>query len=133
MGDIQTIVSGAVDESDPPERRAISDVAVEGALLIPNTVKLVIRLVRDPRVSIRWKLPVGAAFVYAISPIAIGPRSARSFGMLDDVVIMSLALNALVANTDPEIVTRSWDGSVDALDLVTSVVRWGATMVPGRS
>ena len=133
MRDIQTIVSGAVDESDPAERRAMSDVAMEGVLIVPNTVKLVIRLVRNPNVSIRWKLPVGAAFVYAISPVAIGPRSTRSFGLFDDVVIVSLALNALVTNTNPEIIRQSWDGSVDALDLVTSIMRWGATLVPGRA
>jgi uncharacterized membrane protein YkvA (DUF1232 family) len=132
MGDSTAIVSGAVDESEPPERRVLADVALEGVLLVPNTVKLISRLVRDPRVSIRRKVPVGAAVLYAASPMNIGPKSTAGFGLFDDAVIVSLALNALLTNTDPEIISEYWDGSVDALDLAMSVMRWGASLIPER-
>jgi uncharacterized membrane protein YkvA (DUF1232 family) len=132
MTDTTAIVSGAVDESEPPKRRDLTDVAAEGLLLLPNTVKLVSRLVRDPRVSIRRKMPVGAAVVYAVSPLNISPRSTAGFGLIGDAVIVSLALNALLITTDPEIISEHWDGSIDALDLAMSVMRWGASLVPGR-
>jgi uncharacterized membrane protein YkvA (DUF1232 family) len=133
MGDTTAIVLGAVDESEPPRRRALADVAVEGVLLVPNTLKLITRLVRDPRVSIRRKVPVGAAVVYAVSPMDIGPKSTFGFGFIDDAVIVSLALNALLVNTDAEIISEHWDGSIDALDLAMSLLRWGAALVPRRA
>jgi uncharacterized membrane protein YkvA (DUF1232 family) len=133
MVDTQALVSGAVDESEPPERRGLSDVAMEGVLLLPNTVKLIGRMVRDPRVSVRQKIPIAAAIGYVVSPIDIIPDSILGFGLLDDVVVVSLALDGLLADTDPDIIREHWDGSIDALDIVISLMRWGATLIPGRA
>ena len=133
MVDTQALVSGAVDESEPPERRGLSDVAMEGVLLLPNTVKLIGRMVRDPRVSVRRKIPIAAAIGYVVSPIDIIPDSILGFGLLDDSVVVSLALNGLLADTDPDIIREHWDGSIDALDIVISLMRWGATLIPGRA
>ena len=133
MADIEALVSNAVDESEPRSRRGMTDIAVEGLLLIPNTVKLLARLVRDPRVPIRRKVPLAAALGYVVSPIDIIPNSILGVGLLDDAVVVSLALDALLADTAPSIIHEHWDGSVDALDISLSVMRWGATLVPGRS
>jgi uncharacterized membrane protein YkvA (DUF1232 family) len=133
MVDTQALVSGAVDESEPPERRGLSDVAMEGVLLLPNTVKLIGRMVRDPRVSVRRKIPIAAAIGYVVSPIDIIPDSILGFGLLDDAVVVSLALDGLLADTDPDIIREHWDGSIDALDIVISLMRWGATLIPGRA
>jgi uncharacterized membrane protein YkvA (DUF1232 family) len=133
MVDTQALASGAVDESEPPDRRGLSDVAMEGVLLLPNTVKLIGRMVRDPRVSVRRKIPIAAAIGYVVSPIDIIPDSILGFGLLDDAVVVSLALNGLLADTDPDIIREHWDGSIDALDIVISLMRWGATLIPGRA
>ena len=132
MSETQAFVTNAVDESVPPERRTWSDVAFEGVMLVPNTAKLVTRLVRDPRVSMRRKVPIAAAIVYVMAPIDLIPNSILGLGLLDDAVVVSLALDALMEDTDPRIVTEHWDGSIDALDLAMSLMRWGATLVPGR-
>jgi uncharacterized membrane protein YkvA (DUF1232 family) len=132
MSDTQDIVLGAVDDTEPPDRRGWSDIAIEGALFVPNTVKLVARLVNDPRVSIRRKVPIAAAIAYVVSPIDFIPNSILGIGLLDDAVVVSFALDALLANTDAEIISEHWDGSIDALDLAISLMRWGATLVPGR-
>jgi uncharacterized membrane protein YkvA (DUF1232 family) len=130
--DTESFVSGAVDESEPPARRGFSEIALEGVLLLPNTVKLVARLVRDPRVSVRRKVPLAIAFVYVVSPIDIIPDSILGLGLLGDVVVVSFAVDGLVSNTDPDIVLEHWDGSIDALDLASSLIRWGVTLIPGR-
>jgi uncharacterized membrane protein YkvA (DUF1232 family) len=95
-------------------------------------VKLIARLIRDPRVSIRRKVPIAAAIGYVVSPIDIIPNSVLGLGMLDDAVVVSLALDKLLEDTDAEIIREHWDGSIDALDLAISLVRWGATLVPRR-
>ena len=132
MSDTRAIVLGAVDDAEPPDRRGWSDIAIEGALFAPNTVKLVARLVNDPRVPIRRKIPIAAAIAYVVSPIDFIPNSILGIGLLDDAVVVSFALDALLANTDAEIISEHWDGSIDALDLAISLMRWGATLVPGR-
>jgi len=132
MADTGAFVSNAVDESDPPIRRTWSDIAIEGVLLLPNMAKLVARLIRDPRVSVRRKLPVAAAIGYVVSPIDVIPNSILGIGLLDDAVVVSLALDNLLADIDPEIVLGHWDGSIDAFDLAISLMRWGAVLIPGR-
>jgi uncharacterized membrane protein YkvA (DUF1232 family) len=132
MIDTRKLASNAVDESEPPDRRALPDIAIEAVLLLPNALKLLTRLVRDPRVSIRRKVPIAAAILYVMSPIDLIPDVLLGLGVVDDLVVMSLALNGLIANTEPEIILEHWDGSLDALDLLMSSVEWGATLVPGR-
>lgn len=132
MADDRSFAMNALDESEPRPRRGVTDVAIEGVLLVPNTAKLVTRLVRDPRVSVRRKVPIAAAIGYVISPIDIIPNSILGFGLLDEAVVVSLALDQLLEDTDADIIREHWDGSVDALDLAISLMRWGATLVPRR-
>ncbi|MGB5657421.1 MAG: hypothetical protein WBN35_12525, partial [Acidimicrobiia bacterium] len=57
-----------LDES-PVARREPKEIAREAILLIPNVVKLLARIVRDPRVPVRRKTFAAAALVYVVSPI----------------------------------------------------------------
>jgi uncharacterized membrane protein YkvA (DUF1232 family) len=120
-----------VDDATPIDRRGWREVSLEAALLIPNLVKLLLRLMRDPRVPIRRKVLVGAVLVYVISPIDLIPDFVVGFGKLDDIVVLSVAINHLMAGAESVIVEEHWDGSIDSLDLVRSVFRWGAEIVPG--
>ncbi|GMQ94868.1 MAG: hypothetical protein BMS9Abin12_2382 [Acidimicrobiia bacterium] len=121
----------AVDDSIPTDRRGWREVALETTLLIPNLLKLLVRLMRDPRVPIRRKVLVAAVLGYVISPIDLIPDFIVGFGKLDDIVVLSVAIDHLMSGSDQGIVEEHWDGSVDALDLVRSVFRWGAEVVPG--
>ena len=101
----------AIDAAPPVERRTGRDIVVEAALLIPNVVVLLIRLLADPRVSTRRKVFLGAVVAYAMSPVDVIPDFVIGLGHLDDLI-------------------EHWDGSVDGLDLVRSVFTWGADVVP---
>ena len=120
-----------VDESMPIDRRGWREMSMEAILLIPNLIKLFMRLMRDPRIPIRRKVLVGAVLVYVVSPIDLIPDFVVGFGKLDDIVVLSIAINHLTAGAEASIVEEHWDGSVDSLDLVLSVFRWGAEIVPG--
>ncbi|MCL1598854.1 MAG: YkvA family protein [Actinomycetia bacterium] len=120
-----------VDESMPIDRRGWREMSMEAILLIPNLIKLFMRLMRDPRIPIRRKMLVGAVLVYVVSPIDLIPDFVVGFGKLDDIVVLSIAINHLTAGAEASIVEEHWDGSVDSLDLVLSVFRWGAEIVPG--
>jgi len=118
-----------LDETPVPRREA-REIARDVILLIPNVAKLLSRIVRDPRVSVRRKTFAAAALIYVVSPIDIVPDFIVGFGQLDDVVVVAIALNHLIAGAGREIVSEHWDGSEDALDLILSATEWGAEIVP---
>jgi uncharacterized membrane protein YkvA (DUF1232 family) len=123
------VVEG-VDTSEPIPPRSWNDIVSEVILLLPNLVKLFTRLMRDPRVPIRRKLFVASVAAYVLSPIDFVPDFIVGFGKIDDVILVSLAVDHLMRSVDSEIVLEHWDGSVDALDLVRSVFAWAADILP---
>ena len=119
-----------IDETVPPPARTWNEVVLEAALLLPNVVKLLGRLMVDRRISTRRKVLVGAVAAYVVAPVDLIPDFVVGLGHLDDVVLVSLAIDHLLSGTDEAIVREHWDGSQDALDLVRSVFAWGAEIVP---
>jgi uncharacterized membrane protein YkvA (DUF1232 family) len=90
-------------------------------LLLPDLFLLITRLMLDGRVEGRHKIYMGAALVYVISPInLISERRFGVLGYLDDLVVVVAALNNLVNEIDPAIVTEHWSGKAD---LLTSMQR----------
>jgi uncharacterized membrane protein YkvA (DUF1232 family) len=65
-----------------------------------------------------------------ISPIDLIPDFVIGIGRLDDLVLVSLAVDHLMSGTDEEIVREHWDGSEDGLDLVRSAFGWAASIIP---
>jgi uncharacterized membrane protein YkvA (DUF1232 family) len=120
----------AIDDTMPMARRSRQDVAIEGVMLLPNVVKLLTRLMRDRRVSMRRKAFIGAVLVYVISPIDLIPDFVIGIGRLDDLVLVSLAVDHLMSGTDEAIVREHWDGTEDGLDLVRSAFGWAASIIP---
>ena len=114
----------------PPPARTWNEVALEAALLLPNVMKLLARLMADRRISTRRKVLIGAVAAYVVAPVDLIPDFVVGIGHLDDVVLVSLAVDHLLSGTDEAIVREHWDGSRDALDLVRSVFAWGAEIVP---
>ena len=131
MADFERFAETAIDESPPVPRRTYGDLAMEAALLLPNLTKLLVRLIGDERVPLRRKVFVGAVLGYVVSPIDLIPDFIVGIGHLDDIVLVSLAIDHLMSGTSEDVVLEHWDGSVDALDLVRSVFAWGAEIVPG--
>lgn len=122
--------SVGVDTRPPIPARSWDEIAGEVILLVPNIAKLLVRLMRDPRIPIRRKVLVGAVVGYVLSPIDLIPDFVVGLGKLDDVILISLAVDHLMRDSGDEIVREHWDGSVDGLDLVRSVFGWGADILP---
>lgn len=128
--DIPIHSSDPVDRSLPVPARAWNEVALEAALLLPNLLKLLTRLMRDPRVPIRKKAFIGAVMAYVVSPIDLIPDFVVGLGRLDDIILVSLAIDHLMNGSEENIVLEHWDGTIDALDLVRSIFAWGAEIIP---
>lgn len=119
-----------LDTSPIPKRDARA-IAREAILMIPNIVKLLGRIARDPRVSVKRKTFAVAAMIYVVSPIDLIPDFIAGIGQLDDLIVVAIALNHLIDGAGRDVVEEHWDGSADSLDLVLAATEWGAEIVPG--
>ena len=117
-------------DANPVPKRDARAIARETILLIPNIVKLLARITRDPRVSVKRKTFAAAAMIYVVSPIDLIPDFIAGIGQLDDLIVVAIALNHLIDGAGREIVEEHWDGSEDSLDLVLAATEWGAEIVP---
>lgn len=117
---------------EPGGRMALRRLAADAAGTVPNMVKLLWRLLRDPRVPRRTKLVVGAAVAYVASPVDLIPEFVPVVGLADDVLIMAFAINRMVESAGEDVVLEHWDGSRDLLELVRSVLDVASDFVPAR-
>ncbi len=122
------------DEVLPPEGRSIQgrQLMTDAVLMMPNIVKLVGRLLKDPRVPRRAKVTLGLAVAYVMSPIDLIPEVIPVVGWADDVLVVMFAIDALIDRAGPELVQEHWDGPGDLLALVRDVVGLSRNLVPKR-
>lgn len=104
----------------------------DAAFLLPNLIKLLARLLKDPRIPRRSKVVVGAAMAYIASPIDLVPDLIPAVGLADDMLIIALAINHLITVAGEEVVLEHWDGPRDLLDLVRSILDVASDLVPAK-
>lgn len=122
------------DEVIPPEGGAklqAKELGLDLVRLLPNILKLLTRLIRDPRVPRRSKLLVGGLLAYLASPVDLVPDFIPGLGMVDDVVLTVYAINHLVDKAGEEVVLEHWDGPADLLDMVRNILDSVGQLVPG--
>jgi uncharacterized membrane protein YkvA (DUF1232 family) len=82
---------------------------------LPNYLRLLYGLLRDPRVSVVDKLLVGGAVAYIIMPIDLIPDFIPFIGEVDDVFLLVTALQRLIANAGRAVLLDHWLGSATEL------------------
>lgn len=98
--------------------------------MLPNIVKLVSRLIKDPRVPRRAKITLGLAAAYVASPIDLIPDAIPVIGWADDLLLLMFAIDSLIERAGDEVVVELWDGPGDLLGLVRDVVALSRSIVP---
>jgi uncharacterized membrane protein YkvA (DUF1232 family) len=122
------------DEVLPPEGRSLQtrQLVTDAVWMMPNIIKLISRLLRDPRVPRRAKISLGLSLAYVISPIDIIPEVIPVVGWADDVIIVMFAIDSLIERAGEEVIAEHWDGPGDLLSLVRDVVGLSRNFVPKR-
>jgi uncharacterized membrane protein YkvA (DUF1232 family) len=115
---------------EPRDHAARQTSLKEYALLAPRLIKLLVRLMRDPRVQPRSKALILVTVGYLVSPIDVIPDMVPGVGQLDDIIIVAFALDHLLNRIPEELVQEHWDGDEDILEVVRHVVEIGAGLVP---
>ena len=123
------------DELIPPEGGPSMQarlLARDAVLMLPNLIKLVGRLLKDPRVPRRSKVALGLAAVYVASPIDLVPEFIPVIGWADDVLFILFAIDSLIERSGPEIVAEHWDGPGDLLAMIREVTGVTRSIIPKR-
>lgn len=82
---------------------------------LPNFLRLLYGLITDKRVQSLDKLVVAGAIAYILLPVDIVPDFIPFIGEVDDVFLLILALQRLIANAGRAVVQTYWSG--DPADL----------------
>jgi len=122
------------DDVLPPKGASIQSkrLVADAALMLPNILKLVGRLLLDPRVPRRAKITLGMAAAYVVSPVDLIPDVIPVIGWADDVLLVLFAIDSLIERAGPEIVDEHWDGPGDLLGLVREAVGLSRSIMPKR-
>lgn len=122
------------DEVLPPDGTSIQarQLVTDAVMMMPNIVKLIARLLKDPRVPRRAKITLGLAAAYVASPIDLIPELIPIVGWADDVLIVMFAIDSLIQRAGPDVVDELWDGPGDLLSLVRDVVGLSRNVMPKR-
>jgi len=84
---------------------------------LPNFLRLLYGLVTDSRVQSVDKLVVAGAIAYILLPLDLVPDFIPFIGEVDDVFLLMLAIQRLIANAGRAVVQDHWMG--DAAELAS--------------
>jgi len=94
--------------------------------LLPDLLHLNIKLLFDGNVSAEKKGAILGAIIYVISPIDLIPDILPAFGWLDDLIVITIGLNALFDDEKDEYirkaVNRYWAGEDSVFDATKHIV-----------
>ena len=101
-------------------------------LFIPNLLRLLFRLLRDPRVSSTDKAILAGTIIYVIAPIDIIPDFIPFIGQIDDAYLIAISVLRLLNRADRAIIQEHWKGERDIKELVTNISRVAEYFLPKR-
>lgn len=104
----------------------------DAVMALPNILKLLTRLVTDPRIDRRRRLAAMAALLYAAVPIDLIPDRIPVIGRADDVLVAVLAVRVLLEGAQDDVLAEHWDGPPELLEVFDDLVGWAADLVPRR-
>lgn len=106
---------------------------LKGLLLeVPALLRLVYRLIRDPRVSAADKGILAALLVYALNPLDLLPDALPLVGQVDDLYLLALGLLRLLNRADPEVIQEHWSGGREILPLLRESAELAGFFLPRR-
>ena len=93
------------------------------ATLIPDSIVLVSRLIRDSRVPRRRKLLLVALAAYLALPFDLVPDFIPDAGQLDDAIVVALVLRHFVRTQGEPLIRELWPGPERTLELLLTLTK----------
>ena len=114
------------------ERRKMKSKMRELLLFVPNLLRLLFALLKDPRVSKADKAIIAGIIMYVIVPIDVIPDFIPFIGQVDDSYLLAVGFLRLLNRADYKVVMDHWKGEVDIKDLVTNISKVAEYFLPKR-
>ncbi|MEP7059298.1 MAG: DUF1232 domain-containing protein [Actinomycetota bacterium] len=95
--------------------------AIAAAKVLPDLVRLMRGLARDPRIPRGSKWLLGAAAVWVLSPIDLIPEFIPVAGPLDDIVVVALVLRHVLKKAGRAVAQEHWTGDPAILEWILKV------------
>ena len=111
-------------------RKSRRQTAVKLLRELPNFLKLLVRLLRDPRVGKLDRMIFGTAIAYVLLPVDLLPDFFGYLGLTDDLFLIGLALSRLFGRAGPDILLEHWDGNPRALGYLLEGVEEIGALLP---
>ena len=83
--------------------------------IVPDTVRLLRSLARDPALPKGVRRRIALVVVYLASPIDLVPDFIPVIGYADDVIVVALVLRSVVKRAGPDALAEHWSGTPDGL------------------
>ena len=99
---------------------------------LPDLIRLIAKLVRDPMLPRAAKVALAAVMVYLASPVDLIPDFIPLVGYLDDLLLASVLVDGLLNWVDRGLILKYWPGSADSLERLGRAARMLAVWVPRR-
>lgn len=99
---------------------------------LPKFLRLIVNLLRDPRVSSTDKAILGATIAYLINPVDLVPDWIPFLGLVDDIYLIGLALLRLLLRTDVEVLKQYWDGPGELIPVLKQTTEWAVSFLPPK-
>jgi uncharacterized membrane protein YkvA (DUF1232 family) len=114
------------------ERKKMKSRMRELLLFVPKFIKLVLDLLRDPRVSQADKAILAGVIMYVIVPLDIIPDFIPFIGQIDDAYLLAISILRLLNRADRQVVLEHWDGKQDIKELISNVASVAEYFLPRR-
>ena len=114
------------------ERRKMKARMLDLLLFLPNLVRLLLSLLRDPMVSSADKAILAGTIIYVIAPIDVIPDFIPFIGLVDDSYLVAIAILRLLNRTDERVVMKHWHGEMNLKELVTGISHVAQYFLPKR-
>ena len=112
------------------ERKANKKRLRELLLFVPQLMKLLYDLLKDPRVSRADKAILAGVIMYVIVPIDVIPDFVPFVGMVDDSYLIAISLLRLLNRADRQVVLEHWKGGIDIKQLVENISNIAGYFMP---
>ena len=93
----------------------------DAARILPDAVRLVSRLSRNPALGRTTRFRLLLVVVYLALPIDLVPDFIPVLGFADDAILIGLVIRSLVRRAGPEIIRQTWPGTDAGLDLLAKL------------
>lgn len=95
----------------------------EAKRFVPDLLRLVSRLARDPSCGRAVRVRLFLLIAYLASPVDLVPDFIPVLGYADDVIVLAIALRSVVRHAGTRALDEHWSGSAKGLVFVRRLAR----------